>query len=187
MKFLIFNLVIAAALIYLVTGGDLSRFASSSETAHQVTNAAKVMVDRGQTFADNVIKQINRTNSTRRRDKNGETTAIPAMPEPPALHNKVVPPIAAGRDQRLNNSVQTPTAPVKKDDKKPIQKTVVPSPNMPSNNDPDVLRRRAEVLAEGPVQKSASTQRFMSPRDRRRELHALTEEMELLFAQNMAR
>ena len=193
MKFLIFNLVVAGALIYLVTGGDLSRLPSSGETAHRVTNAAKVMVDRGHDLANKVIEQIGRTDGTPRRDENGKAATALVEPGAPA---KLLPPVhrpnfntptVTKRTQEQNNQIRTPTAPVKEDGKKLIRKTAVVSPNPPSNSDPAVLRRRAEVLAEGPVQKAADALRFMSLHDRRRELHALTEEMELLFAQTMAR
>ena len=151
------------------------------------------MVDRGHDLANKVIEQISGIDDKPRRDKNGK--AVTALVEPGAPA-KLMPPVhrpnfntptVPKRTQEQNNQIRTPTAPVKEDGKKPIRKTVVVSPNPPSNSDPAVLRRRAEVLAEGPVQKTADTQRFMSLHDRRRELHALTEEMELLFAQTMAR
>jgi hypothetical protein len=193
MKFLVFNLVVAGALIYLVTGGDLSRLPSSGETAHRVTNTAKLMVDRGHDLANKVIGQIGRTDNTPRRDENGK--AATALVEPgasakvirPVHQPNFNPPTVIKGTRGKNNQIRTPTAPVKEDSKKQVSKTAVASPNMPSSSDPAVLRRRAEVLAEGPIQKAADAPHFMSLHDRRRELHALTEEMELLFAQTMAR
>jgi hypothetical protein len=193
MKFLIFNLVVAGALIYLVTGGDLSRLPSSGETAHRVTNAAKVMVDRGHDLANKVIGQISRTEETPRRDENGKAATAPVEPGvpakllPPVHRPNFNPPTVLKRTQEQNNQIRTPTASVKEDGKKPFRKIVVTSPNAPSISNPEVLRRRAEVLAEGLVQKATDAPRFMSLHDRRRELHALSEEMELLFAQTMAR
>ncbi len=193
MKFLIFNLVVAGALIYLVTGGDLSRLPSSGETAHRVTNAAKVMVDRGHDLANKVIEQIGRTDDTPRRDENSKAATTLVEPGAPA---KLLPPVhrpnfntptVPKRTQEQNNQIRTPAATAKEDGKKPIHKIVVASPNSPSIRDPKVLQRRAEVLAEGPRQNATDAPIFMSPRDRRRELHALSEEMELLFAQSIAR
>ena len=193
MKFLIFNLVVAGALIYLVTGGDLSRLPDSGETAHRVTKAAEVMADRGYDLANKVIGQIGRTDETPRRDENGKAATALVEPGalakllPPVHRQKFNPPAVPKHTQKQKQQIQPPTAAVKKVGKQPMPKIVVVSPNAPSNSNPEVLRRRAEVLAEGPVQNSADAQRFMSFHDRRRELHALTEEMELLFAKTVAR
>ena len=193
MKFLIFNLVVAGALIYLVTGGDLSRLPSSDETAHRATNAAKVMVDRGHDLANKIIAQIDRTNDTPRREKNRKAAAAlvepgaPAKLMPPVLRHKVAPPTAPMHDQELNNTGRARLAPVDEDGKKAVPEIISTLPNQPQISHPEVLQRRAEVLAEGPVQNATNTPNFMSPRDRRRELHALSEEMEMLFAQSITR
>jgi len=193
MRFLIFNVVVAGALIYLVTGGDLSRLPSTDEAAHRVTNAAKIMVDRGHDLANKVIAQIDRTDDTTRREKNGGVaTALtkpgaPAKLMPPVLGQKVAPPTTPRHDQELNNSGRTRLALVDGDSKKVVPEIDSAVPNQSQISDPEVLQRQAEVLAEGLVQNATNAPLFMSPRDRRRELHALSEEMEMLSAQSIAR
>jgi len=193
MRFLIFNLVVAGALVYLVTGGDLSRMPSGDEAAHRVAKAAKVMVDHGHDIGNKVISQIRRTNDKPRRDNNGEavtalTKTSPLIePTPPILPRKVIPTKAPGRNQGLNTQVRAQSKSVDDNGEKSIPESVRTSPNLPPINDPTVLRRRAEVLAEGSSTNAVDTPNFMSPHDRRQELRALSEEMELLFASTMAR
>jgi len=57
-------------------------------------------------------------------------------------------------------------------------------------SDPAVLKRRAEVLGEGPkteVDVPYIEGPFMSPRERRRELSRLVQDMELLFAEKLGK
>jgi hypothetical protein len=193
MKFLIFNLVVAGALIYLVTGGDLSRLPSTGQTAHRVTDAAKVIVDRGRNVANKVIGQIGRTDDMPRQDKDGKVAtalvepAAPAKLMPPVRRPKINPPTAPKRTQEPNSSVRDRSLPVNGDGKKAMPKIVRATPNQPPISDPVVLQRRAEVLAESPPPNTVDAPRFMSPRDRQRELQALSEEMELLSASTVAR
>ena len=193
MKFLIFNVVVAGALIYLVTGGDLSRLPSSGATAHRVTNAAKVVVDHGHDVVNKVIGQIGRTEDSPGRGKNGK--AVTALVDP-AAPTKLMPPVrrpkinqltTPKRTQEPNSSVRDQSLPVNDDRDKSIPKIVRVTPNQPPISDPAVLQRRAEVLAESPAANAIDAPRFMSPRDRQRELQALSEAMELLSASTMAR
>ena len=193
MKFLIFNLVVAGALIYLVTGGDLSRLPSSGAATHRVTNTAKVIVDRGHDIAQKVIGQIDSKEDLPGRNKNGK--AVTARVDP-AAPTKLMPPVhgpkinqltTPKRTQEPNSSVRNQSLPVNDDGQKAIPKIVRVTPNQPPISDPAVLQRRAEVLAESPAANAIDAPRFMSPRDRQRELQALSEAMELLSASTMAR
>ncbi len=193
MRYLIFNLVVAGALVYLVTGGNLSRIPSSDEAAQRVAKAAKVAMDHGHDISNKMISQIRRTNNKPRQDDNGEAVTDLAKtspliePTPPMLRRKVVPTKAPGRNKGLNNQARTQSKSIDENGEKSITKIARTSPNLPPIKDPTVLRRRAEVLAEGSSKNAVDTPNFMSPRDRRRELRALSEEMELLFASTMAR
>ena len=55
MRYLIFNLVVAGALVYLVTGGNLSRIPSSDEAAQRVAKAAKVAMDHGHDISNKML------------------------------------------------------------------------------------------------------------------------------------
>jgi hypothetical protein len=68
-----------------------------------------------------------------------------------------------------------------------LAKLAAPSPPAIAVTDPAVRKRRAEVLARGPVAAVKAGPKFMTPRQRRRELQALSEDMELLFASSRAR
>ena len=193
MKFLIFNLVVAGALIYLVTGGDLSRLPSSGAATHRVTNTAKMIVDRGHDIAQKVIGQIDSKEDLPGRNKNGK--AVTARVDP-AAPTKLMPPVrrpkfdqltTPKRTQEPNSSVRNRSLPVNDDGQKTIPEIVRVTPNQPPISDPAVLQRRAEVLAESPAANAIDAPRFMSPRDRQRELQALSEAMELLSASTMAR
>ncbi len=193
MKFLIFNLVVAGALIYLVTGGDLSRLPSSGAATHRVTNTAKMIVDRGHDIAQKVIGQIDSKEDLPGRNKNGK--AVTARVDP-AAPTKLMPPVhgpkinqitTPKRTQEPNSSVRNQSLPVNDDGQKAIPEIARVTPNQPLISDPAVLQRRAEVLAESPAANAIDAPRFMSPRDRQRELQALSEAMELLSASTMAR
>ncbi|MDP6565682.1 MAG: hypothetical protein QF578_12715 [Alphaproteobacteria bacterium] len=206
MRFLIFNLVVAGALVYLVTGGDLSRVPSGGEVAGRIVGAAKGAVERGRKMAGQVADRIGQPDGA--GDDAAATKTVGADKSvPPVARRKTQPPIAPRRERDLNTTVRArpapppPPPPVLADAKtpKPMARAKPGSkskatpriarvtPPLPPITDPAVLRRRAEVLAEGPIKTTVAQPRFMSPRDRRRELHALSEEMELMFARTMAR
>ena len=162
MRFLIFNLVVVGALVYLFTGGQLPIPEDANGVLHKVSVAAKNTVAAGRKATASVVEKV--------------------LPEPLApiqaapievLTQAAVPPIPVAQ------KLAAPKAPaIKQTNARTTNPNLIP----PAIDDRAVRQRQAEVLATGPVASVKGQTAFMSPSQRRRELHALSEEMELLFA-----
>lgn len=157
MKFLMFNLVVAAALVFLFAGdkGDLAAIAGKAERA----------VEQIKTKAVEVIKPAEEVSQ--------KPVSAPAAAPVPAIEKKAPP---APKPPPVAKAETAPPVP---------EKTVAartPQPPLP----PEVKKRRAEVLndAGAPAPKAG---KFMSSGDRKRELLMLSEEMELFSAKAIAR
>ena len=193
MKFLIFNLVVGSALVYLVTGGNFSQMPSSSEAVNRVSAAGKIAVDHSRDITDKVISEIRQSsNLANTSDKNAATKAIPksntTIKTTTSDHrNKVAASNSFKNDHLQQTVLQPPPAPVLVKKNKLAPEVVKDLTNLPKVSAPAVLRRRAEVLARGSIKNTTSSPRYMSMHDRQQELHALSEEMELMFARTMTR
>ncbi len=194
MKFLLFNAAVIAALVYLF-GVDRSDLNEAS--------------DHLQTSADR-LEEVARDKVDAALDGMGTTLApedapAPAGAEDPATLTKPVEAVLEDTDVQAMDPATAPAVdPGSKPDAvastSPNQETsntggidrASPEP-LPTVQDPAVAKRRAEVLGgvatavEAPPVALAEGEQLMSPEQRVRELHALAEEMELLFVDKMAR
>ena len=182
MRFLIFNLVVVGALFYLFAGGQTSNTLDKDGVLHKVTMAAKGTVEAGRQATAAVIDKVMR----REAPPPPPPSAPPQSAPPPSAIVPApiqTPPIEVATRTVVPMLIQpklaVPTAPAIRQDS---ARTTTPSLIPPPIDDPAVEQRRAEVLATGPVAAVNGQQNFMSPSQRQQELHALSEEMELLFA-----
>ena len=154
MKFIVFNIVVAVALIYLVANKDIGFDVSVPKLA-KVTAAADQILDRTPAEAT-------------------QTRAAAAAPKPANPFSLV----------SLSEVVAAPPAPfvdapVIDDADLAISNAGTLAAVTPTPRDPAVARRRAEVLGAGP-----GTPPDLRPvADRRRQLLDLAEEMEYLAAE----
>ncbi len=175
MKFLIFNLTVAAALFYLVTA-DRSEFQVAAGRVHDVAGEIKTMakdaVDEGRRMLGRKTSRAEPApaQAPRLADavKKVTETRIPATPPPaPPADTKAEPPPVPN------------TA---------VAKSPVPVPPV---IEPAVAQRRDEVLkGVAPDERRLSLkegERMMTPEQRRKELFSLAEEMELLYARTVSR
>jgi len=160
MRFLVFNIVVAAALVYLFTA-DRADIHAAADKAYGVAETVR-------TKAGDVVASL--------RDRPAEVErveaavpdapeiAFPAEPEPAPVAANPAPP-------------EPPAAPP------------LPEPELVPAVTPEVAARRAEVLAEGPVRGeiAPADERAATAIDRRRDLHRLAEEMELFSAEAASR
>ncbi|MDP6832758.1 MAG: hypothetical protein QF521_12280 [Alphaproteobacteria bacterium] len=169
MRFLIFNLVVAGALFYLFNDGQLPAARDNGGMLHKVTMAARNTVEAGRQATAAVVDKV--------MQKETVAPAPVKVPEIEVPTRTAVPPVP------VQPKLATPKAPaIKPIDEPTANANLIP----PVIKDPAVRQRRAEVLATGPVAGVKQRPGFMSPSQRRRELHALSEEMELLFASSRA-
>ncbi len=188
MKFLIFNLTVAAALFYLVSA-DRAEFQAAAGRVHDAAGEIKSMaeraVDKGRRMLDQSSSGVQTPRPTRIADSAEETTKTPEIAPRPAP----VAPVA-------------PVTPVKTPYPTPVPASSIartaapmpPMPPMPKVIAPAVARRRAEILngveTADTADKDISLKdgaRMMTPAQRRKELFSLAEEMELLYARKVSR
>jgi hypothetical protein len=162
MRYLLFNLLVVGALALLLFDGDPP--ATVQGAVDKVAIKADRLVEKGKAL-------VGRAEQERAAEPMppAERAAI-AEPEPkPAASAAVNPPAAA----------PPPPAKPRKAAGAPVRAL-----------DPDVARRRAEVLGEatgdGATDTTAATE-FMAPGVRRGELHKLAEDMELMFVERVSR
>lgn len=171
MRFLAFNLVVVGALFYLFTGGQLPSARDTDGVLHKVAMAAQNTVAAGRKAAAAAVGKVL-----------DETPAPIQVPPIEVATQTVVPPIPVAQTP-VEQNLAAPKAPAIK----PAgARTAKPNLIPPTIDDREVRQRRAEVLATGPLASAKTQPAFMSPSQRRRELHALSEEMELLFASSRA-
>ena len=184
MKYLLFNVAVAAALVFLFTAdrGEVQKIAGRvHDAAGDMKDYANKALNTGQTLLD--------------RD------AVKAEPKPApapaaAPSKPITPPMAPARVTPPAPS-STPPLPRKLAKNLPaIPETGAQiTTRAPVNLNPDVARRRQEVLdgidaasvadAAFPVLKEGT--RLMTASERRKELLSLAEEMELLYARSISR
>ncbi len=188
MKSLIFNGLIISAMVYLLAGGN---------TPQALTDGAKrvVNVTRDLAVTTGLVKPAIPTRKRERifRPNGKQATATPPRPGQP--------PETVARQQRPATGRALKTAP-EADPARPRPRAKIAAPAMPAAprwedgtktvpvTDPVIARRRAEVLNEAPkpvTSGSKNPPQFMKPRQRRRELERLAEEMELMFAEKLSR
>ena len=197
MKFLLFNAAVIAALVYLfgVDRSDLDAASDHLQTsADRIEEAARDKVDAA---LDGL-----------RKNPAPLAAPAPSNAEEPAALVRVTEDLETAPEERNQQAIET--VPASKAD--PAAKLEAVDSNFPNNGiaaivdnerpaaeplpavrDPAVAKRRAEVLGGvasaggAPSVALAEGEQLMSPEQRVRELHALAEEMELLFVDKMAR
>ncbi len=160
MKFILFNIVVAAGLVFLLTGTDDPVASSGRGVFSEAVLKATQM-------SDQVAQRLARAGSsvspeTPAPQTPAQAEAAPAKAAPPPLPPAI--PVAP-REARMVPGDADVAAPG-------------------GGLDPDVRQRRAEVLGEARRRPRVTVEEggeLMSPAERRRELDALVEQMELLY------
>jgi hypothetical protein len=184
MKFLAFNLAVGLALVFLFTAdkGDVHKAVDRAHSlATDMKKLAKETVGAGAVQTKALAKIAH-----------DEKPSAASVPEVKAVTKIEMPakavPIAAVLPK--NQTVSAPPAPPAVAPPSALS-SPIKAGGAPSNLDPAVAKRRAEVLNDNPspdptlVLKKGD--KLMSTSDRRRELLSLAEEMELLYAKSVSR
>lgn len=211
MRFLLFNVAVITALVYLfnLDRGDFDAAAGRLyEAAEGVQAVTRDAVER--------VKESVRAKRAPAESEARVDELPVSPPHGPASQEPFVEPAAVPvvRDQAESTAengerdgkvesppVEAPRAAQPKvvaDPRPPVRKPAAPkiaAKQLPPVKDPAVARRRAEVLegvarpgpTSSPAVSLAEGEQLMSPEQRVRELFTLAEEMELLFVSKMAR
>ncbi len=177
MKTLVFNLLVVGALAFLLFDGDPPT--SLRGAVDKVAVKAGQLVETGKAL---VAKPAPRAGQT-----------PPVTPAPVAQT-----PADKSRDEPRDEPVVATPTPVASVAKAPRPISQAPRPAKPAKAadaparalDPEIARRRAEVLGERPDSAASAPVAptgFMAPRVRRAELQKLAEDMELMFVDNVTR
>lgn len=170
MRFLLFNIVVAGALIFLFTG-DKADLHAAADRAHDAAAGLKARA-----FEVIGAQKTGTKASSAEPVEKKIVVAVPPEEDPaPAAVKPAAEPKPGTAAAEAVKEVQLAT-----------RKLVPPLP-------PEVEKRREEVLAEGIVGGSVSDsgtsdkQKFMTASDRKRDLMLLSEEMELFSAKSISR
>jgi hypothetical protein len=191
MKFLLFNIAVAAALVFLFTAdrGEVQKIAGQvHDAAGDMKSYASKALGAGQ-------RMIGREPATsgHRTEPAPPPAAKPAVADPGLTAPKPVvepppPPVRPQLPRQLAEHL--PAAPETSPETR-----LKTGPAAAAKLDPEIARRRREVLngidtanlagvpAAAPALKEGT--QLMTPSDRRRELLSLAEEMELLYARSL--
>ena len=183
MRFILFNIAVGAALIYLFNGGELSLNQLKiglQQAKAQVAQlgepkptpkpaAAQQLAKEGKGHGHDVIRDpkpkpqapapTSKSKPKPKTKSKEPTPTVPQLEKPASIANHPTPKLVPG----ANASIKVPPVP------------------------PAVAKRRAQVLAKGkpvPVALKAGTSMMLAS-ERRRELDALAEEMEMLYIEKV--
>ena len=173
MKFIVFNIVVAAALIYLVANQDDTVNVTLPKVS-DITAAAGQVFDRtsaAETPTQTVTPALQPANPFSIVGDREVAAISPVVDAPVIDASDLVPPYLG---------TQIAAAPVIDDADLVPRKVAATGAAPPQPLDTAVARRRAEVLGDGPV---TSLQPVQSSTERRRQLLDLAEEMEYLAAE----
>ncbi|MEC8698659.1 MAG: hypothetical protein VXY20_04850 [Pseudomonadota bacterium] len=204
MRFILFNLVVGAAVVYLISGnaGDTVRSAGFSETT------ASVIEDIGDKARATVAKAVEKTpNGAPTADKNPKPKTVAKTPNGATPTEENPKPKAVAKTHETSaTAMKTPelkkTVPPLEEAKtvvsRPIHKTppskanpVDEAPNgQLASVSPEVDKRRAEILGkrdDGPKYAIEGGEQLMSATDRYRELSKLVDDMELVYFNSLGK
>ncbi|MEC8371864.1 MAG: hypothetical protein VXZ99_13745 [Pseudomonadota bacterium] len=204
MRFILFNLVVGAAVVYLISGnaGDTVRSAGFSETT------ASVIEDIGDKARATVAKAVEKTpNGAPTADKNPKPKTVAKTPNGATPTEENPKPKAVAKTHETSaTAMKTPelkkTVPPLEEAKtvvsRPIHKTppskanpVDEAPNgQLASVSPEVDKRRAEILGkrdDAPKYAIESGEQLMSATDRYRELSKLVDDMELVYFNSLGK
>lgn len=165
MKFIIFNLMVAAALVFLFTSEKQDVTNLASKAKKEISALKKEVINSiNDGTSAGALKSIDKKYPAAASDKPSALIAAEIQPKPGTKTNN---------DRLQQKKVKIPTS---------SESELVTSKN-PRSLDKDVLKRRSVVLrADTGTEKPKKTISFMPPTTRHRELLLLAEEMELLAA-----
>lgn len=190
MRFLLFNIVVAGALVFLFTS-DREELHAAADRAHDAASEVK----------SKAFEVIGGKTVTPRKTPEAPPAAKPAIPAKlPVKSVETRAAAAAPAEAEETFSQNKPLAPAAADAVREVQvatrQLVAPAPAKVQTGKalivkelpPEVAQRREEVLAEGIVGDPVSeAQKFMPPSTRKRDLMLLSEEMELFSARAISR
>ncbi len=200
MKFLIFNITVAVALIYLFTV-DRAEVQSTAgrihDVASEVKQAANRVVDQGRRWVSPTPEQPG-TKPARRAGAASPATALDRVEGPadlaPRPLGQDLAPLAYARNSGMTNGTISANDPTT--DLKVPSATKAPEP---ASVDAAALRRREEILRgidpavlkpgvkpDKATAPPAISMAAMSPEERRKQLYSLSEEMELFYARTLS-
>lgn len=181
---LAFNVLVLAALVYLVAGGQPSR--ELRDGAVQAVEAARTVLPLPRPSAETPVSEpVSVKGPVAEAPKPAPKPATPPAATEAGSDKPATPPAPAP-------VVTPPELPPAQDVAERVARppVTVAASRTDTPVDPAVARRRAEVLAEGPAPlaaRMADKPVFMTPAERVRELQRLAEEMEIVFTDRLAR
>ena len=204
MRFILFNLVVGAAVVYLISGnaGDNLRSAGFSETT------ASVIEDIGDKARATVAKAVEKTpNGATPAEENPKPKAVAKTTNgaTPAEENPKSKAVAKTHETSAT-AMKTPelkkTVPPLEEAKTVVSRPIHKTPPSKANPDdeapngqlasvsPEVDKRRAEILGkrdDGPKYAIEGGEQLMSATDRYRELSKLVDDMELVYFNSLGK
>ncbi|MDX1483434.1 MAG: hypothetical protein R3229_03035 [Alphaproteobacteria bacterium] len=200
MKFLLFNITVAAALIYLFTA-ERSEVENAAARIHDAATemkaAAGMVVDRGRRLVGRPDRPIATNPGPAEASPQTRDFATGAAQRPPASEQPKANPVPSRIPADL--AAAAPALPAAAENPNPSAPAEVPElpkasdVGAPSDEEAAALRRREEilrgidpaVLAPAAKREAASPPPAMSAEERRKQLDALSEEMELFYARSL--
>ena len=156
MKFLMFNLVVAGALVYLFTADRADVHAAADrvyETADGIKSVARDAVGKGRELLQGDQAAESRPRPAPKPVQNPRPAAAPVAPPVKQVARSIVP--------------------------RPV------SPEVARRRD-EVMGTAPVDFGPGPIPQIKQGEKFMSPAQRQKELFSLAEEMELLYARKIS-
>jgi len=185
MRFLLFNIVVAGALVFLFTS-DRADLHAAADRAHDAATDLK-----SRAFEVIGAKEPKPSEATVEPDPAAEPAKTPEKPPEATVEpDPAAEPAKTPEKTEETFAQNKPLAPTAADAVREIQvatrKLAEPPPANPLA--PAVVQRREEVLAEGVVGGPVTGNgKFMPPSTRKRDLMLLSEEMELFSAKAISR
>jgi len=197
MKYLLFNVAVAAALVFLFTAdrGEVQKIAGRvHDAAGDMKAHANKALETGQSLLKRDLAEAGRKTDPVPAAAPVAPVAPMTKPEPQPAAKPAAPPVVT-RPEPPSAPLTEPPAPSRLAGNIPVPPQAAPAiPTMAAAGlDPAVAKRRREVLdgidtaavAAAPALKEGT--RLMTPTERRKELLSLAEEMELLYARSISR
>ncbi|MGE4658086.1 MAG: hypothetical protein AAEI08_04045 [Gammaproteobacteria bacterium] len=199
MKFLLFNIVVTASLIYLLSSpSDLPNLRQKMN--HIIGDAAETVISAGRTISGRVEGGVSGFEDQKSVENIRDLPIEQEKAGSPEFKLNVTDKSDLADDflvSEMNKGIHDEVINIDLDNgsREVAAAEVKPEPpelqgGLPYIDDPVVAQRRAEVLGEPEVASvtGEDTQlSLMSPRERQRELFSLAEEMELLFVEKVGR
>jgi len=170
MKFLLFNVIVAAALYILIQGGD--RATAFQDAVDRVGTVAAPVIGAGLEAVEEAAAGLSalKDDAVPGDRTSGRSSQLPPLD----------PPVAVETVSALPQVMSAPTVP------SAPEAVAGQDPALAAIDDPKILARRAEVLG-GAIGADTAQPQFMTPAERQQELFRLAQDMEILSIQKTAR